>query len=225
MLSTILKTARLDLMKKKVRPAKAPKKKTRDLEKSRKEILEIAFNEVFQHGFQGVSVDDIVKKTSMTKGAFYHHFPTKLDLGYALVDDVVKPMIIDRWVTPLEKFENPLEGILQRIKILIGKAPAAELKLGCPLNNLVQEMAPLDRKFKARLQIAMNLWISEMDKQLKRAKKNGYLKSDVNTRQVAHFVVMAHEGFYGMLKGLEDPRAFDALFDSLKRYFQTLKST
>lgn len=224
MLSTILENARLDLMKKKARPTK-PIKKTRDLEKSRKEILEVAFAEVFQHGFQGVSVDDIVKKTSMTKGAFYHHFPTKLELGYALVDDVIKPMIIDRWVKPLENYENPLEGILQRIKVLIGKAPAGELKLGCPLNNLVQEMAPLDSKFKARLQVALNLWISEMDKQLKRAKKSGYLKSDVNTRQVAHFVVMAHEGFYGMLKGLEDPRAFEALFDSLKRYFQTLKST
>ena len=59
--------------------------KKRDLEKSRKEILAVAFFEVFTHGFQGVSVDDIVKKTSMTKGAFFHHFRTKLDLGYALV--------------------------------------------------------------------------------------------------------------------------------------------
>lgn len=219
---------KLFLMKKKAPPKKAQKpqaiKKTRDLEKSRKEILEVAFIEVFSRGFQGVSVDDIVKKTSMTKGAFYHHFPTKLDLGYALVDDVIKPMIIDRWVTPLSGFENPLEGILNRIKILIGKAPASELKLGCPLNNLVQEMAPVDKEFKARLQKALNLWISEMDIQLKRAKKDGYLKSDVNTRQVAHFVVMAHEGFYGMLKGLDDSRAFDALFDSLKRYFQTIKT-
>lgn len=48
-------------------------KKTRDLEKTRKEILDAAFMEVFTKGFQGVSVDDIVKKTSQTKGAFYHH--------------------------------------------------------------------------------------------------------------------------------------------------------
>jgi len=208
-------------MKKASKPRK-PIKKTRDLEKSRKEILGVAFMEVFSRGFQGVSVDDIVKKTSLTKGAFYHHFPTKYDLGYALVDEVIKPMIIERWIVPLEEYENPLEGILARLKILIKNADPKELKLGCPLNNLVQEMAPVDPGFHERLQVALNLWIDEMDKQLKRAKKNGYLKSDVNTRQVAHFVVMAHEGFYGMLKGLDDPRAFDALFDSLKRYFQTI---
>jgi AcrR family transcriptional regulator len=201
-----------------------PGKKLRDFERSRREILEVAFAEVFARGFQGVSVDDIVKKTTLTKGAFYHHFPTKLDLGYALVDDVIKPMIMDRWIAPLSQYENPLEGILEILDKLIGKADPAELKLGCPLNNLVQEMAPNDDEFKRRLQAALNLWIDEMEKQLVRAKKSGFMKPDVNARQAAHFVVMAHEGFYGMLKGLNDPKAYDALYYSMKRYFQAIAS-
>lgn len=202
---------------------KAPKK-TRNLEKSRKEILDAAFWEIFTRGFQGVSIDDIVKKTSMTKGAFYHQFPTKLELGYALVDEVIKPMTYSRWIDPLKEFENPLDGILLQIKNLIGKADPQELRYGCPLNNLVQEMAPVDPGFKERLQNALLYWIEGMDEELKRAKKAGYLHADINTRQVAHFVVMAHEGFYGMLKGLEDPKAFNALYDSLKRYFETLRA-
>jgi AcrR family transcriptional regulator len=209
-------------MAKKAQPSKkAPR--GRDLEKSRQEILGVAFWEVYTRGFQGVSIDDIVKKTSMTKGGFYHQFPTKLDLGYALVDEVIKPMIIDRWIKPLEAFDNPLEGILKQMKHNITYDPS-HLKYGCPLNNLVQEMAPVDKGFKTRLQDALNLWIDEMDTHIKRAKKAGHLKADVNTRQVAHFVVMAHEGFYGMLKGLDDPKAFHVLFDSLKRYFETIEA-
>lgn len=211
-------------MKSKKPATKAPKKQTRDLEKSRKEILDVAFMEVFSRGFQGVSVDDIVKKTSMTKGAFYHHFPTKLDLGYALVEDVISPMIIDRWITPLEKFDNPLHGILQQLQNLIGNSPPAHLKLGCPLNNLVQEMSPVDKGFHKRLQTALNLWIDETEKHLNRAKANGYLKKDVNTKKVAQFVVMAHEGFYGMLKGLDEPKAFHALYDSLEQYFSVIST-
>lgn len=199
-------------------------RKTRDIERTKKEILDVAFMEVFSRGFQGVSVDDIVKKTTLTKGAFYHIFPTKLELGYALVEEVITPMIIERWIRPLEEYENPLEGILKQLKVLIGKAPAEELKLGCPLNNLVQEMAPVDKGFHERLQAGLNLWISEMDRQLKRAQKEGFIKPGINTRQVAHFVVMAHEGFYGMLKGLNDKKAFDALYDSLKMYFSTLEA-
>lgn len=199
------------------------RKKTRNLERTRQQILEVAFLEVFAKGFQGVSVDDIVKKTRLTKGAFYHHFPTKLDLGYALVEDVITPMIIDRWITPLEGFENPLEGILKQMKTLIGDADPADLKWGCPLNNLVQEMAPVDSGFRKRLQTALNLWIDETDKHLVRAKQEGHLRADVNTRKVAHFVVMSHEGFFGLLKGLNDPGAFRALYDSLKIYFETLQ--
>lgn len=198
--------------------------KTRDLERTRKEILEVAFMQVFTRGFQGVSIDDIVAKTKLTKGAFYHQFPTKLDLGYALVDEVIKPMIIDRWIKPLESFENPLDGILKQMKTLIGESDPAHLKLGCPLNNLVQEMSSVDKGFHQRLQMALNLWIDEMEKHLKRAKKSGYLKSDVNTKHVAHFVVMAHEGFYGMLKGLDDPKIFSALYASMKLYFKTIST-
>ena len=195
---------------------------TRNLEKTRKEILDAAFMEVFTRGFQGVSVDDIVRKTSHTKGAFYHQFPTKLDLGYALVEEVIQPMIRERWITPLDSYQNPLEGILAQMKKLIGQCDPAHLRLGCPLNNLVQEMAPVDEGFKIRLQNALEYWIEEIEKHLKRAKKEGLIRSDVNTRQVAQFVVMAHEGFYGLLKGLDDPKAFAALFSALKGYFRTL---
>lgn len=201
----------------------SPAKKTRNLEKSRKEILGVAFGEIFRHGFQGVSVDDIVKKTSMTKGAFYHHFPTKLDLGYALVDEVIAPLTVTRWTAPLEEYDNPLEGILKQMRNNIGKAEPKDLKLGCPLNNLVQEMSPLDEGFRKRLDKALNLWIDETDKHLQRAKKNGYLKKDINTRHVAQFVVMAHEGFYGMLKGMQDAKTFEALYNSLEIYFDSLQ--
>lgn len=198
------------------------RKKTRDFERTRQEILKVAFHEVFARGFQGVSVDEIVKKTSLTKGAFYHHFPTKLDLGYALVEDVITPMILSRWLDPLATCENPVEGILERLRTLIGEASPASLKLGCPLNNLVQEMAPVDAGFHRRLKKALELWVDGVDRELSRARKAGFLKPSVNTRQAAHFIVMAHEGFYGMLKGLHDPRAFDALHGSLKIYLEQI---
>lgn len=199
-------------------------KKTRNLEKSRQEILDVAFFEIFTRGFQGVSIDDIVKKTSLTKGAFYYHFPTKLDLGYALVEDVISPMIIERWISPLDNYKNPLQGVLKQMKLLIGEADPKHLKWGCPLNNLVQEMSPVDAGFRKRLQTALNLWIDELEKHFIRAKKDGYLRKDINTHQAAQFVVMSHEGFYGLLKGLDDPGAFRALYDSLKQYFQVLEN-
>jgi|SRR6185312_4994048 len=199
-------------------------KKTRNLEKTRAEILQAAFPLIFQHGFQGVSVDDIVKETKLTKGAFYHQFPTKLDLGYALVDEVIKPMIIDRWIAPLEGYKNPLDGILHQMKKLIGGAEPELLKFGCPLNNLVQEMAPLDKGFKKRLESALNFWIDQTEEHLKRAQAAGFLKKDIAPREVAHFIVMSHEGFYGLIKGLGSSGAYQSLMSSLKIYFRAISA-
>jgi AcrR family transcriptional regulator len=198
--------------------------KKRDLDRTRREILDAAFFEVFSHGFQGVSVDDIVKRTRLTKGAFYHHFPTKLDLGYALVEEVIQPMIFERWIAPLEAHQNPLDGILTQMEVLIGQSDPKHLRLGCPLNNLVQEMAPIDAGFKKRLRAALELWVDGIDQNLRRGKSSGYLRSDVDTRAVARFIVMAHEGFYGMLKGINDPRIFTSLMSSLRTYFKSLES-
>jgi TetR/AcrR family transcriptional repressor of nem operon len=203
---------------------KPPSRKPRDLEKTRKEILDAAFVEVYRHGFQGVSIDDIVAKTSLSKGAFYHHFPTKLDLGYAIVDDVLTPMIVDRWIAPLEPYENPIDGIVRQMDLLIGHADPGTLRTGCPLNNLVQEMAPLDGGFRRRLQGALNFWIDGLELHLRRGQRAGFVKPDVDAREAAHFVVLMHEGVFGMLKGLDDPRAFRTLFAPVKSYLRSLEA-
>lgn len=201
------------------------RKRSRNLEQTREEILRAAFGAVFSQGFQGVSVDDIVKRTKLTKGAFFHHFPTKLDLGYALVEDVITPMILERWILPLSAYKNPLTGILKQLKKHIGEHSVEELKFGCPLNNLVQEMAPIDAGFKSRLHAALELWIVETQKHLERGQANGQLRPDFDARQVAVFIVMAHEGFFGLIKGLGDKTAFDHLYTGLKAYFVSLQES
>jgi len=85
-------------------------------------------------------------------------------------------------------------------------------------------MAAVDAGFKMRLEAALTLWIDEIEKLIKRAKTNGFLKKGVNARQVAQFVVMAHEGFYGIIKGVNQPRMFEALLSSLKMYFATIEA-
>lgn len=214
----------IDIVRQVKKIKKKSPKKSRNLKNTRKEILTAAFFEVFAHGFQGVSVDAIVAKTRLTKGAFYHQFPTKLELGYALVEEVISPMIIERWIQPLEKFENPIDGILHQLQKNIGNSNFGQLKLGCPLNNLVQEMSPIDSGFKLRLSSALELWVSELEKHLKRGQHHGFIKKSIRPRDAAQFVVMAHEGFYGIIKGVDDPHLFESLARSLKIYFRSISN-
>ncbi|MBI1824021.1 MAG: TetR/AcrR family transcriptional regulator, partial [Nitrospirae bacterium] len=161
---------------------KNPKIRTRNPEKTRARILEVAFIEIFKEGFQGVSIDQIVAKTQMTKGAFFHHFPTKQALGYALVDETLSEMVLDRWIRPLEKYENPVEGIVKVLKQVIDQTPDDHISLGCPLNNLIQEMSSVDPVFRDKLKGVLELWINGIEAQLQRAKKRGFLANGINSR-------------------------------------------
>ena len=178
--------------------------------------------EIFKNGFQGVSVNDIVEKTGLTKGAFFHHFPTKEALGYAIVDEILTEMTLARWIRPLDDYENPLEGIVANLKKIIDSSPDESFALGCPLNNLIQEMSSVDPVFREKLQAVLEAWISGIELNLKRAQTRGYLKKQINTRHLAEFIVMNHEGAYGMIKIVRDRKVFKALHSQLKEYLASV---
>jgi TetR/AcrR family transcriptional repressor of nem operon len=194
----------------------------RDPERTRAVILEAAFTEIYEHGFQGTSIDEIVAKANMTKGAFFSHFHSKYELGYALVDEVLKEMTLERWIRPVAAYKNPVQGIVTRFKKIIESTPEEHIALGCPLNNLTQEMSSVDQVFKDKLQAVMLLWIEETEKYLRKAQSEGYLKKNVNPRHVAEFIVMVEEGSFAMVKNLRDKEVYWALYESLKQYLESI---
>jgi len=54
-------------------------------ESTRERLLDAAKDLVMAKGFAGTSIDDVLKATGMTKGAFFHHFKGKADLARELV--------------------------------------------------------------------------------------------------------------------------------------------
>lgn len=199
-------------------------KRTRDAARTRAEILGCAFHEIFRKGFQGVSVDDIVARTGLTKGALFHHFPTKQALGYAVVDETLAELTRARWLRPLDAYDDALTGITDNLGRIIDATPPEHLALGCPLNNLIQEMSSVDPVFRDKLRGVLELWISGVESRLRDARRKGYLKRGADPRRVAEFVVTNHEGAFGMAKSLRDPRAFRSLQASLKSYLDSLRS-
>jgi len=198
--------------------------KTRDLQRTRGEILQAAFMEIYTNGFQGVSVDKIISRTGLTKGAFFHQFSSKLELGYALVDEVLRDLIKTRWLDPLSEFDDPLDGVISQMNKLIGKAPEANLKCGCPLNNLVQEMTSVDDKFAQKLSAVMDYWIDGIEAELKRGISSGRIKDSIKTRDAATYIVMFHEGMYGFLKAQPEHKVFLSLFKIFKQQLDTYRA-
>jgi TetR/AcrR family transcriptional repressor of nem operon len=193
----------------------------RDPEKTRIQILSAAFDIVYKNGFRASSVKEIVSKAGVTEGAFFHHFHTKDDLGYALTDEI-KEMILERWIRPLVAYENPIQGMVVRYRKLLEATTDEELSLGCPLNNLTQEMSPVDSVFRDRLRAILGFWIDETERYLKIAQTRGFLRPSVNPREAAEFVVMVEEGSAALVKNLGDRRLYWSLYESFRQYMLSI---
>lgn len=59
----------------------APAKST-----AREKLIGAAVKVVREKGFNATSVDELCKEAGVTKGAFFHHFPSKTDLGIATAE-------------------------------------------------------------------------------------------------------------------------------------------
>jgi TetR/AcrR family transcriptional repressor of nem operon len=192
-----------------------PKKRGRDLAQTRHEILNAAFDEIYANGFHASSLDAILERTELTKGALFHQFASKLELGYAVVDEVIVPMTRARWITPLAAFDDPLEGILHLVERNVGDAPQAELHRGCPLGNLIQEMSNTDAEFRRRLRRCVEVWIDGVAEHIERGRRTGHVRRSVKPRAVAEYVVVTLEGIFGVVKGLRDKSIVPALVSSM----------
>jgi TetR/AcrR family transcriptional repressor of nem operon len=195
----------------KTAPAKQP-------DVTRDTILDAAFQEMHRHGFQAASLNNILAETGLTKGALYHHFPTKDDLGLAVIEEIVREGLDAMVFTPLRESAEPFETLLEIVHRKGQRTDLESVTLGCPLNNLMQEMSPLDTAFRKHLNGVLTTWQNAMADALARAQAQGRVRRDVDSRAAALFIVSSWEGCVGVAKNLQSVKDFRLCMKQLEDY-------
>ena len=197
-------------------------RKIRNPEQTRTDLLAAAYTEILESGFQAASLDRILAKTSVSKGALYHHFGTKQELGLAVVEDVIAPQLAERWFVPLQQTTEPVPCLQQLLAEKIDAADEQLLRYGCPLNNLMQEMSPLDENFRQGLQRILDEWTRVISHALTRGQQQGNVRQDVNPMEAALFIVAAIEGCVGLGKNAQSLQSYRTCLGQLQQYIGTL---
>ena len=174
----------------------------RNPEGTRAELLQAAFDEMHVNGFQGTGLDQILKRTGVTKGALYHHFSNKHELGYAVLEEVVRPMMMTQFAG-IETADDPIEVIRAAMYSAI-EDHAEILQSGCPLNNLTQEMSEVDDGFRERIEAILRSWHGMVKRGIERGIETGNVRDDIDPEGVAAFLIATWEGMAGLGKGTRD---------------------
>jgi TetR/AcrR family transcriptional repressor of nem operon len=191
-----------------------------DAEQTRQNILTVAADEIHQHGFKATSLSVILNRCEISKGALYHHFTSKMELGYAVFEEVYTPMFLGVWQSPLS-VEDPIEGLCDFLTTMTEEMSCSEVVCGCPLNNLCEEMANVDEGFRLRIlsmQEQLNQLIVEA---LEKISEN--LRAELAFSQVGYFIVAALNGATSLSKSSRNKVLFQQVIAELCLYIRALK--
>jgi len=191
---------------------------------TRQLLLTAAAEEIHVHGYQAASLSRILAQTDVTKGALYHHFSSKLALGYAALDERFAPLLREHWIGPLLADDiDPVQTLIETIAKTGRGMSQAEVLLGCPVNNLAQEMSPVDEGFRLRIEALFDEWRSATELALRRAQENRCLRPGIDLRASAAFIVASLEGCVGMAKIAQSKAILLTCADGLVDYLQSMR--
>jgi AcrR family transcriptional regulator len=206
----------------------APRKKSqrkairpRDPEHTRERLLQAASREIYRSGFQSAGLDKILVSAGVTKGALYYHFKSKEGLGYAVVEEIIAPDVHGKWVRPLQSVNDPIDALIGAVERI--PVRPEDVRGGCQLNNLAQEMSPLDAGFRKRLAIIFAAWREAVASTLREGQTHGSVRRDVEPADAAGLLIAMVEGYGSLAKNAQDPRVMKAGIRNVVDWLRSLR--
>jgi AcrR family transcriptional regulator len=193
------------------------------MDETRRELLKAAYHEIHRQGFQAASLSAILEHTGVTKGALYHYFDSKQSLGYAVFDELIRPFLQKTWIEPLkEPSLPPLERFKQTIIQAADDFDDNDIRLGCPLNNLAQEMSPIDEGFRTRIDSFYREWLGGITSILNEGQTSGTIRGGIDPGETALFIIASMEGCMSMAKNAQSRVALFKCGKGLLSYLDNL---
>ncbi len=206
---------------------KNPKRRAprpRNPERTRQRLLQAAFREVYRYGFQSAGIDTILAATNVTKGALYYHFESKEALGYAIIEEIVAEIPRERWLLPLErsKDKDPIDALIGIVQAIPSRP--RDVKGGCPLVNLAQEMSQLDEQFRKRLERIFHAWQEGIAMALRRGQSQGTVRRDLVPEETASFLIAMVEGYEVLAKNAQDAKVWNMGIKNIVGWLSSLRA-
>lgn len=169
-------------------------------EETRQALVLAAFEEMHVQGFRAASLQRILERVGVTKGALYHHFRNKDELGLAVIDEVIWGEAREMWDHLLEGDGHVVDRMQELLRAEMTGCDDDSVAHGCPVNNLVQEMSSVDETFRQRLERIQTKWRDKLQEALEKGQASREIIAELDPRRFATLMVASFEGCNGIAK-------------------------
>jgi TetR/AcrR family transcriptional repressor of nem operon len=175
----------------------------------RSSLIDAATDQVRQHGYSAFSYADLVDVVGIRKPSIHHHFPTKEDLGVAMVTAYT-----ERVLEQLDRIDSDIDDPIERLRAY-AQLYREGLKAGqgCLCGVLASEVAVLPQRVQAGIRQFFKLNIRWLERTLRGgltgASRSAVLRADLEPRREARTVLATLQGATFVALSLREPASFD----------------
>jgi len=198
----------------------------RNGENTRERILTAARTLIMANGFAGTSIDEILKSTGLTKGAFFHHFKGKGDLARELVewharDDLA---MFEEFLAKAEaKNDDPLDQAVQFLKLFEDYiSNSDDPSPGCMYAVYTYESMQFDPSVRDLVADILRQWTSMYVRKFQEVIDRYPPAMPVTARQLAEMIVSIIEGGLVLQRAHGDLRVTARQSEQFRNYLELL---
>ena len=177
----------------------------------------------YEKGYYNTSIDDILKRLSLSKGAFYYHFDSKEDFFVQIVENLVVRRTFSMLIEPIEGHEHTLDLITNCFENALETAVHNELDYGFVLNNFVNEFNGRNEHIMKHLNEVLKVWEVTLVSAIQRGKFNGHIDRHVDAEGVAIYLMSAFMGIRTLMVETAPSARKYRFMSQLRYYFKSLE--
>jgi TetR/AcrR family transcriptional repressor of nem operon len=188
---------------------------------ARRRILDAAVDMVRRNGFAATSVDELCAAAGVTKGAFFHHFRNKEEMGVALIRHWTEETGRMFAEAPYHGLADPLDRVLAYLDLRKAIGQGEILEFSCVAGTTVQEIFATSPDMRSAAQDAVLAGAGHVLKDLELVLK-AHPVEGVTAESLALYCQTVLQGSIVVAKALSDNGPVAEAIDHLQRYLRQL---
>lgn len=181
---------------------------------------------ILDHGFGGTTVDSIIELAGVSKGAFFHHFSSKAELGEELVQryaDEDAEHLEQTLVKAEGLSDDPLQQLLIFVKLFEREIESLEKPFpGCLFASYLQQSELFDHNILDIIRGSMLLWRTRVFDKLKKIEQKHPPRRDIDLESLADMLMVIFEGSFVLSQSLGENKIIARQLSHYHSYLQLL---
>ena len=192
---------------------------------TRERILDVATDMALDRGFAAASLDEVLGRSGVTKGAFYHYFGSKAELGRAILDRYATADLetLDRLWTQAEQLSrDPLQQLLVFVGLFANLDELATDDPGCLYATFIYERQLGVDGAGALIEASVRAWRDRFRAKLDEVVDRYPPRIDVDLDALSDLMFTTSEGAYIVARATHDPDLVRGQLLQVRAYLELL---